>query len=115
MPCCGASPGKKVLSYRVLNLFGAVPGVKRSMSSGKGVDAGGLVLCRPYVQTWAQQHLPAGVTEGSRAYLVGLFEEHVDAGLAWIRSQGSEYMPSVDIALVTSLASLVQVLLLVPA
>ena len=68
------------------------------------------VLCRPFVQTWAQQHLPASVTEGSRAYLVALFEEHVDAGLAWVRSEGSEYLPSVDIALVTSLANLVQVI-----
>ena len=67
------------------------------------------VLCRPFVQTWAQQHLPAGVSAGSRVYLLALFEEHVDAGLAWVRSHGSEYVPSVDIALVTSLTSLVQV------
>ena len=67
------------------------------------------MLCRPFAQTWAQQHLPAGVSEGSRAYLLALFEEHVDAGLAWVRSHGSEYVPSVDIALVTSLTSLVQV------
>ncbi|KAL3154307.1 hypothetical protein ABBQ32_013792 [Trebouxia sp. C0010 RCD-2024] len=66
---------------------------------------------RPFVQTWAQQRLPAGVTEVSRAYLVALFEQHVDAGLAWVRSEGSEYIPSVDIALVTSLANLVQSLL----
>ena len=61
------------------------------------------------MQTWAQQHLPDAVSEGSRAYLLALFEEHVDAGLAWVRSHGSEYVPSVDIALVTSLTSLVQV------
>ena len=70
---------------------------------------GAWVLCRPFVQTWAQQHLPDELSEGSRAYLLALFEEHVDAGLAWIRSHGSEYVPSVDIALVTSLTSLVQV------
>ena len=67
------------------------------------------MLCRPFVQTWAQQHLADGVSEGNRAYLLALFEEHVDAGLAWVRSHGSEYVPSVDIALVTSLTSLVQV------
>lgn len=67
------------------------------------------MLCRPLVQTWVQQRLPAGVTEVSRAYLVALFDKHVDAGLAWVRSEGSEYFPSVDIALVTSLANLVQV------
>lgn len=67
------------------------------------------MLCRPFVQTWAQQHLPDAVNEGSREYLLALFEEHVDAGLAWVRSHGSEYVASVDIALVTSLTSLVQV------
>lgn len=61
------------------------------------------------MQSWAQQHLPDAVSQGSRAYLLALFEEHVDAGLGWVRSQGSEYVPSVDIALVTSLTSLVQV------
>jgi len=40
---------------------------------------------------------------------LALFEEHVDPGLAWLRVQGSEYLPSVDIALVTSLATLLQV------
>ena len=70
---------------------------------------GAWVLCRPFVQTWAQQHLPDGVNAGSRAYLLALCEEHVDAGLAWVRCHGSEYVPSVDIALVTSLTSLVQV------
>ena len=65
--------------------------------------------CRPFVQTWAQQRLPEQVTEPARAFLVALFEQHVDAGLAWVRSQGSEYLPSVDIALVTSLATLLQV------
>ena len=61
------------------------------------------------MQSWAQQHLPDAVSEGSRAYLLALFEEHVDAGLGWVRSHGSEYVPSVNIALVTSLTSLVQV------
>lgn len=70
---------------------------------------GAYVVCRPFVQTWAQQHLPDAVSVGSREYLLALFEEHVDAGLAWVRSHGSEYVPSVDIALVTSLTSLVQV------
>ena len=67
------------------------------------------MLCRPFVQTWAKQRLPAGVSEETRTYLVALFEEHVDPGLAWLRAQGSEYLPSVDIALVTSLATLLQV------
>jgi len=61
------------------------------------------------VQTWAQQGLPGGVSEASRTYLLALFEQHVDPGLAWLRAEGSEYLPSVDIALVTSLASLLQV------
>ena len=61
------------------------------------------------MQTWAQQQLPDGLSEAARAFLVSLFEEHVDAGLAWVRSQGSQYLPSVDIALVSSLATLLQV------
>ena len=40
---------------------------------------------------------------------MALYQEHVDPGLAWLRSLGSEYMPSVDIALVTSLCTLLQV------
>lgn len=84
-------------------LLHAVSHRRRHWHEGAGL------LCRPFVQTWAQQHLPDGVSEGSRAYLLALFEEHVDAGLAWVRCHGSEYVPSVDIALVTSLTSLVQV------
>lgn len=61
------------------------------------------------MHTWAQQGLPGGVSEVSRTYLLALFEQHVDPGLAWLRAEGSEYLPSVDIALVTSLATLLQV------
>lgn len=67
------------------------------------------VYYRPYVQTWAQQGLPSEVTQASRTYLLALCEEHVGPGLTWLRTQGSEVLPSVDIALVTSLASLLQV------
>lgn len=40
---------------------------------------------------------------------MALFLEHIDPGLAWLRSLGSEYLPSVDIALVTSVCTLLQV------
>ncbi|KAL0028415.1 hypothetical protein WJX77_005025 [Trebouxia sp. C0004] len=66
---------------------------------------------RPFVQTWAQQGLLGAVSEASRTYLLALFEQHVDPCLAWLRAQGSEYLPSVDIALVTGLATLLQSLL----
>lgn len=63
------------------------------------------------MQSWVHQAggLPREVGQDSRAYLLALFQEHVDPGLAWLRNLGSEYMPSVDIALVTSLATLLQV------
>ena len=61
------------------------------------------------MQTWVQKQLPTAVSQASRAHLLGLFEEHVDPGLAWLHAQGSEHLPSVDIALVTSLATLLQV------
>lgn len=70
---------------------------------------GACVHCRPFVQSWLHQHFPSAGDESSRSYLQALFQEHVDPGLAWLRSLGSEYIPSVDNALVTSLCTLLQV------
>lgn len=41
--------------------------------------------------------------------MVSLFEAHVDGGLAWVRSQGCELLPSVDNNLITSTALILQV------
>ena len=61
------------------------------------------------MQTWVHTKLPSQASEASRTFLLGLFEQHVDAGLAWVRANGTEYLPSVDITLVTSLTSFLQV------
>lgn len=66
------------------------------------------------MQSWLYQQFPSAGDESSRSYLQALFQEHLDPGLAWLRSLGSEYIPSVDIALVTSLCTLLQVDFLLP-
>ena len=65
-------------------------------------------LCRSFVQTWVRQQLPS---DSNGAFMLDLFEQHVEPGLAWVRTHGNEYLPSVDIALVTSVASFLQVML----
>lgn len=50
-----------------------------------------------------------GLTTEQRDTIYSLFDAHVDADLAWVRKQGSEYIPSVDNNLTTSLAMIMQV------
>jgi hypothetical protein len=50
-----------------------------------------------------------GLTQEQRDTIYGLFDAHVDAGLAWVRKQDSEYIPSVDNNLTTSLTMIMQV------
>lgn len=50
-----------------------------------------------------------GLTQEHQDVIYGLFDTHVDAGLAWVRKEGSEYIPSVDNNLTTSLAMIMQV------
>lgn len=50
-----------------------------------------------------------GLTQQQQDTIFGLFDAHVDAGLAWVRKHGSEYIPSVDNNLTTSLAVIMQV------
>lgn len=52
-----------------------------------------------------------GLTQEQRDVIYGLFDAHVDAGLAWVRKQGSEYIPSVDNNLTASLTTIMQVCL----
>lgn len=49
------------------------------------------------------------LTQEHTAAIYGLFDAHVDAGLAWVRKEGSEYISSVDNNLTTSLALIMQV------
>lgn len=62
---------------------------------------------------WSLVSLQAvpGLTQEQDAAIYGLFDAHVDAGLAWVRKQGSEYIPSVDNNLTTSLTMIMQVCL----
>lgn len=52
-----------------------------------------------------------GLSQEHQDTIYGLFDSHVDAGLAWVRKEGSEYIPSVDNNLATSLAMIMQVCL----
>eukprot|EP00878_Enallax_costatus_P029551 GHUV01032058.1.p1 GENE.GHUV01032058.1~~GHUV01032058.1.p1 ORF type:complete len:159 (+),score=16.16 GHUV01032058.1:318-794(+) len=58
--------------------------------------------------TAAIQAVP-GLTKAHQDSINNLFDKYVDGGLAWVRKQGSEYIPSVDNNLTTSLALLLQV------
>ena len=66
-------------------------------------------LRRSYIQSWASQGLPDALKAESKGFLLNLFEQHVDTGLAFVRSEGREHITSVDMGLVTSLAQLLQV------
>ena len=68
-----------------------------------------LCWCRAYVQSWASRGLPEALKPESRSFLLGLFEQHVDMGLNFVRLEGQEHITSVDMGLVTSLAHLLQV------
>lgn len=53
---------------------------------------------------------PVTLTQADLAFLSGLFEQYVDAGLALVRSgKCQEVISTVDINLVTSLTCLLQV------
>ncbi|KAK9823491.1 hypothetical protein WJX72_003121 [[Myrmecia] bisecta] len=66
----------------------------------------------PYVTTWLEQKLPTEMCVEVKEYIMQLFEEYVDKGLRWVRSQtAAEYIPTVDNSLVASLAHLLQALL----
>ncbi|EFJ52606.1 dynein heavy chain 7 [Volvox carteri f. nagariensis] len=43
---------------------------------------------RPAVQTWARQKLPAAIPQA----IYTMFDQYVDAGLAFVRKQGKEYI-----------------------
>ena len=48
------------------------------------------------------------LADADLAFLNGLFEQHVDTGLALVRSKCHEVIPTVDVDLVTSLTHLLQ-------
>ena len=48
------------------------------------------------------------LADADLAFLNGLFEQYVDAGLALVRSKCQEVIPTVDVNLVTSLTYLLQ-------
>ena len=50
-----------------------------------------------------------GLTKAHQDRIYNLFDKYVDGGLAWVRKQGTEYIPSVDNNLTMSLALLLQV------
>ncbi|KAG2448089.1 hypothetical protein HYH02_007114 [Chlamydomonas schloesseri] len=69
---------------------------------------------RPFIQTWAQQKLPAAIpqTAGPVAEAIyAMFDQYVDAGLEWVRKKGKEYIATVENNLTTSLAFLLQSML----
>ncbi|KAG1670781.1 hypothetical protein FOA52_014009, partial [Chlamydomonas sp. UWO 241] len=70
---------------------------------------------RPYVQTWVAQGLATAVPDAPqqlREYVYQLFDEHVDAGLAWVARNGKQFIPAVENNLTTTLAWMVQSLML---
>jgi len=68
---------------------------------------------QPYVTTWidVKFRTERGAGEEAAAYLHSLFNEHVDAGLNWVRRKAKESVPSVDINLVTSCTFILHALL----
>lgn len=54
----------------------------------------------------------AGLSKEQQDSIYSLFDDHLDAGLAWVRKEGAEYIPSVDNNLATSLALTMQVCLM---
>ncbi|WIA13579.1 hypothetical protein OEZ85_007146 [Tetradesmus obliquus] len=69
---------------------------------------------RPAVQTWLETALPQavpGISAAQREHIYGLFDKYVDGGLAWVRKQGKEYIPSVDNNLTSTLMLLLQSLM----
>ncbi|XP_064174621.1 dynein axonemal heavy chain 6 isoform X1 [Anguilla rostrata] len=67
----------------------------------------------PYVQTWIKG-LPENLTEDMQAYLLGLFERYVEAGLKFVSKNCVQAMGQVDISKVTTLCCLLEALLLGP-
>eukprot|EP00898_Chlorokybus_atmophyticus_P006606 jgi/Chlat1/6947/Chrsp52S06617 len=66
---------------------------------------------RPVAATWGAQKLPQELSPETKAYVLQLFEEYVDSGLAFVRKHCKEDIPSVNINLVISLMYLMQTLL----
>jgi hypothetical protein len=50
-----------------------------------------------------------GISKTQQEHIQSLFDKYVDGGLAWVRKQGKEYIPSVDNNLTTTLMLLLQV------
>eukprot|EP00741_Cyanophora_paradoxa_P000409 tig00000404_g400.t1 len=64
---------------------------------------------RPYVLSWLPEFNPK-FPEELRAHLLQHFDEAVPKGLQYVRKEGKELVPSVDINLVTSLCALFKAL-----
>ena len=62
---------------------------------------------RPYVQTW-MAGLHDQFTEDQKANLWKLFDDHVDSGIKFYRRNCLEFIPTVDINLVTSVCCIFQ-------
>jgi dynein heavy chain len=62
---------------------------------------------RPYVQTW-MAGLHEQFTDDQKTNLYKLFDDHVDNGIKFFRKNCLEYIPTVDINLVTSVCSIFQ-------
>jgi dynein heavy chain len=61
---------------------------------------------RPFVKTW-MAGLHEQFTDDQKANLWKLFDDHVDEGIKFFRKNCKEYIPTVDINLVTSMCSLI--------
>jgi hypothetical protein len=67
---------------------------------------------KPYVRTWLDTRLAAFLHPKLLEVVWDLFESHIDRTLAWVRCNGSEFIRSVDLNLVVTVASVVEALLL---
>ena len=70
---------------------------------------------RPYIKTWTAQGLKTALPEASeqlRDQIYALFDTYVDAGLNWVNRNGKQYIVAVENNLTSSLAWLVQSLMM---
>jgi dynein heavy chain, axonemal len=66
---------------------------------------------KPYVRTWLVTRLGVIVDPELLEIVWDLFESHIDRTLAWVRRNGSEFIRSVDLNLVATVANLMEALL----
>lgn len=69
---------------------------------------------RPSVRTWCDQQLPAALPSlnaEAREYIYSLFDAHIDAGLAWLKTKGREFIPLVENNRTASLCALMVALM----